>query len=66
MDPNATLRELRGLFRQWEQAGSRGPWDEHDADRAIELARDLDEWLTKGGFLPRAWGHAYRAPIPRT
>jgi hypothetical protein len=55
MDPNAALAELRGLFRAWEAAGSRGPWDERDADRAIELARDLDEWLGRGGFPPDAW-----------
>jgi len=55
MDVNAALAELRELTAAWERAGSRGPWTEADADRAIELARDIDGWITRGGFLPDAW-----------
>lgn len=46
MDPNETLRQLRG---------------ELATDRAFigepvkELFEALDEWLTKGGFLPTEW-----------
>ena len=62
MDPNAALAELRALIGVWEAAGSRGTWTEADADRTIELARDLDEWIKKGGMLPRAWD---RGPLDR-
>ena len=55
MDANAALTELRELITQWEAAGSRGRWTEAQADRAIELARDLDGWITRGGALPMAW-----------
>lgn len=43
MDPNATLRQLRAAI---------GHGDMKEADR---LFTALDEWLYKGGFLPRAW-----------
>jgi len=62
MDVNAALAELRELTAAWERAGSRGPWSEADADRAIELARDLDQWISRGGFLPADWA-AGRATI---
>ena len=64
MDPNATLAELRELIATWQAAGSRGPWTEAQADRTIELAADLDEWITRGGFLPSAWVTRTR-PRPR-
>jgi hypothetical protein len=61
MDPNAALAELRTFLRQWEaSAREQRPIEEYD--RAIELARDLDEWLSRGGFLPAEWDHAYHAP----
>lgn len=55
MDPNATLAEFRALVAIWQAAGSRGPWSEEAADRVIELAADLDRWMSKGGFPPDAW-----------
>jgi hypothetical protein len=65
MDPNATLAELRGLIERWQAAGSRGTWDEHDSDRAIELTADLDRWISRGGFLPRDWASGARAERAR-
>jgi len=47
MDPNETLRRIREL-------SERG-YDEDDAASVVEAFRDLDEWLSKGGFLPSAW-----------
>jgi hypothetical protein len=60
MDPNATLDELRDLIAKWQGAGSRGPWTEAQADRTIELAADLDKWISRGGFLPAEWMRAQR------
>lgn len=59
MDPNAALRTIReervALEKLLDQSGSL--WAIEDA--AAELAsavRDLDEWLSNGGFLPDEWG----------
>ena len=51
MDPNATLARIRRLIDP-------AIIDEaHHADlvEITEAIRDLDEWLTGGGFLPTAW-----------
>jgi hypothetical protein len=55
MDPDEALRQLRSAIVDWEMAepGSRA---EHNAgERATSAAGALDDWLSKGGFLPRAW-----------
>ena len=47
MDPNETLRRLRELVD-----------DAHSADQTEdvhELVAALDQWLSKGGYLPHAW-----------
>lgn len=43
MDPNETLRLLREALL------------DEDAEMTAECAQTLDEWLSKGGFLPDAW-----------
>lgn len=42
MDPNVTLSRLRELA------------DNNDVEWA-NLFESLDDWLSKGGFLPEAW-----------
>lgn len=58
MDPNATLRELRQLAAQiitdYDDVEGNGI-DQDDANRLAELVEALDDWITKGGFLPGAW-----------
>ena len=56
MDPNANLEELRALVRAGNEAHDNGeaPAPE-DSERMVELVSSLDEWLSKGGFLPKAW-----------
>jgi hypothetical protein len=56
MDPNANLEEQRRLVKllldgsiTTDRARS------VSAHRLAELVSALDEWLTHGGFLPRAW-----------
>lgn len=63
MDPNEALRMIRELV----DATAADLDDEHAADvtddversgRATELVdtfRGLDEWLSRGGFLPTEW-----------
>jgi hypothetical protein len=65
MDVNATLAELRELTAAWEAAGSRGPWTTQQADRTIELAADLDAWMSRGGFPPAAWARFGATAGPR-
>ncbi|QZE10369.1 hypothetical protein SEA_SCOOBYDOOBYDOO_18 [Mycobacterium phage ScoobyDoobyDoo] len=43
MDPNETLKMIRAAL------------EEGDDERAAEHFRDLDGWLSKGGFLPTDW-----------
>ena len=61
MDPNETLRELRELADKvaaQDMDVYSDPEDRADAARAGDLAagvQALDEWLSRGGFLPDAW-----------
>jgi hypothetical protein len=70
MDPNATLARFRELMRQADEiergiheVESNGEtphynryerWDDTRAE-AAEVMRGLDEWFSKGGFLPDEW-----------
>jgi hypothetical protein len=59
MDPNTALRDLREAIAEYDNDMNKtaaGP-----ADRLREAAGTLDEWLSKGGFLPDAW-QANRTP----
>jgi len=51
MDPNANLKEMRMLV----QTHLNAPLDGFDVERLVELVEALDEWISKGGALPRAW-----------
>lgn len=57
MDPNETLRLLRLTLDAAFQCADEG--SAAGAALAVMDARDylsdLDEWLSKGGFLPDAW-----------
>lgn len=58
MDPDRTLEALRAAAARY-QAGEDAGASAHDledcAHDMAELATALDEWLAKGGFLPKAW-----------
>lgn len=54
MDPNATLAKLRHAIESFEDQ-SDPILAEIAAQEMFEAAQDLDEWLSKGGFLPDAW-----------
>jgi len=56
MDPNETLAEIRRLVRvigtpAADEAGV-------EALRLAELVEGLDNWLSRGGFLPDKWERA--------
>ena len=56
MDPNANLEELRELIalNANRPDGARDLRPD-EVDRLCELVEALDDWLSKGGFLPSAW-----------
>lgn len=50
MDPNETLRELRGMISDAQDFNA-----DIDGDLMAEKFEALDTWLARGGFLPEAW-----------
>ncbi len=61
MDPDETLRMLRGLLndvtRDLDHAHSADdPYvDAAGVSELVDAVRGLDEWLSSGGFLPYSW-----------
>lgn len=54
MDPNAALEKIRDLLHTSTAYSERGlNWWE--SAELIEQVESLDEWLSRGGFLPEAW-----------
>ncbi len=58
MDPNELLNDIRNLMGEEQELD--GVFLNRDRTRGLlsDLAArmdDLDEWLTKGGFLPDDW-----------
>jgi hypothetical protein len=56
MDPNANLQEQREIVARIEAYRYMNDTPiERDGYRLSELVIALDEWISKGGFLPDAW-----------
>jgi hypothetical protein len=71
MDPDANLKEQLEVAAAIQEArdeydrdsatwgsGDDKEWNEQQAERAMrlaELVEALNEWILKGGFLPKAW-----------
>ena len=56
MDPNECLKRIRELVAEGRQAEGDGyQINQSVATGLVALAEALDEWLSKGGFLPTAW-----------
>ena len=60
MDPNACLTELLQLAAEGIRRSDidEASLNADKTDRMCELVQALDGWLSKGGFLPQAWGEA--------
>lgn len=54
MDPNATLATLRELCTEL-LSGKDGADPSTIGGEIAEAFENLDEWITKGGFLPSDW-----------
>lgn len=59
MDPNATLTTLRRLTARIHATADAATPDHdamaQDADTLATLFASLDEWISRGGFLPQEW-----------
>lgn len=61
MDPNANLEEIRETIKSL-----RGHENDSDAkiatdgERLADLVEALDEWISKGGFVPTEWQNGTR------
>lgn len=56
MDPNATLVSIREFVQEITTDLDRGEDpDYHDIDGLVDHVNALDEWLSKGGYLPADW-----------
>lgn len=56
MDPDANLAEQRQLIAEMQhEIDMTGNCDATKTERLLELVEALDEWIAKGGFLPKAW-----------
>lgn len=51
MDPNATLADIRALIGIQKD----GELESYQVDRLCDLVDALDEWIIKGGLLPKTW-----------
>lgn len=52
MDPDTALETIRALVKGYQdEEGITG----RDVTTLVETVAGLDEWLTKGGFLPKDW-----------
>lgn len=54
MDPNTTLANLRIALAVWSESRDADTINDA-ANNAAEAAQALDEWLSRGGFLPTPW-----------
>lgn len=54
MDPNTVLIELREAVRNYDDATTQEDML-YAADALATHVAALDEWLTRGGFLPTDW-----------
>lgn len=62
MDPDANLKEqlalAESIIEQADSDDSDGDMpqiDTHDAVRLAELVLAINEWISRGGFLPQQW-----------
>jgi len=59
MDPNKTLTNIRAILTEMDRARTREEFTSL-ADELTWMIKDLDQWLTNGGFLPTEWNHNNR------
>lgn len=65
MDPNATLKEILEIAERMISVDDRDAGELiEDSLQLVELVMALDEWMTKGGFLPEKWAARWKGITP--
>lgn len=60
MDPDVALDDIREAVAEFEELSEDNFVDAlRLADKIVERFRGLDEWIAKGGFLPKDWESSY-------
>ena len=54
MDPDQALKDARAACKHWAE-GERGDYDLVAVDEFGNAFEALDQWISRGGFLPRDW-----------
>ncbi len=57
MDPNVTLLELRRKMTVLKEGNISTKDKDRLLDALVEEFEALDEWISRGGFLPTDWRH---------
>ncbi len=52
MDPEAALEEIRAIV---ERADDEDTDVVEDHNRLVDLIAGLDQWMSRGGFIPKSW-----------
>ena len=57
MDPNEALKRIRATVARLQETDDAGDndYDPQDVSELYQHVQALDEWITRGGFLPDAW-----------
>lgn len=59
MDPTAALKALRTFTAHRDLLDRSNPAEVAQAlDEVLDLVDGLDQWISKGGFLPKDWDDA--------
>ncbi len=53
MDPNEALKQIRAIVTESARTGDLP--DSDQVETLLERVEALDNWLSHGGFLPKAW-----------
>jgi hypothetical protein len=63
MDPNECLKICQRLARRIiEEADSGLPISDNKGERLAEQFLALDEWISRGGFIPKLWNVGWNRP----
>jgi hypothetical protein len=67
VDPDELLSRIREAMAEWRVADSRGQTEARAdaAETVVHGLEDLDEWLMKGGYVPKAWEEAAKRTMTK-
>lgn len=57
MDPDEALYLIRRLTKEFDEVGEDDEAAAYVGSELVDAVSGLDEWLSRGGFLPEDWSH---------